>query len=358
MESTQLTIQEILAEYFDASALRLPPETLYRLEGAGLRSYYTYTPPVATKPKKGRVKKGVTPPAQPRGEVKFYISFTSLLHATLPTPPQLIQWMQKNGEQSEELKNERADYGTLMHITFERVLLALINRAKYNIDELPAEVLQYIEERDLQNIDWIKWLEDLKQDVLGFAQFITDYKVRPVAIEIPLKCDKYRVAGVLDLSCYMTIKEKGFWGEVYKSGERKGEPKETSKDMEVFAIVDFKSSRKGCYEENELQLKLHEIAWRENFPDFKDATIKLFNLRPKDWRTEPSYSLHDQTGKHDEREVALLADIYHHRNNTGAGERTLIGGVLDFTSGACDVSACYTRVSMENYILNKREEKK
>lgn len=134
----------------------------------------------------------------------------------------------------------------------------------------------------------------LQKGILAFAQFVKEYNVKPLAIELILTSDKYGVASPVDLICTMDIEEKGFFGEVYKSGVNKGEPKETKQERTITAIVDFKSS-KAFYDKHSLQLKLYKQMVSECYPDVKIEG--LYNWSPKDWTgTTPSYNLKEQSG--------------------------------------------------------------
>jgi hypothetical protein len=91
----------------------------------------------------------------------------------------------------------------------------------------------------------------------------------------------------------MTIEEKGFFGEVYKAGEKKGMPKESKQEKVVTAIVDFKSSENGFFDKHFFQLQLNKRIFEENYPD--RSIDRLFNWSPKAWISEPTFNLKDQT---------------------------------------------------------------
>ena len=59
-----MTVEEMTALFFDASALREPPYKIYQLNGNGHRYYYRY---------------------DEQGEPHFYPSVTTLLKQTMPT---------------------------------------------------------------------------------------------------------------------------------------------------------------------------------------------------------------------------------------------------------------------------------
>lgn len=210
-------IEEAKSIYFDEDALKLPPKQLYRLDYRGYRYYYSY---------------------DEEGKPKFYISATTMIKNSLPTPPQLIDWMASMGKyESKRYSKERADYGTFMHIQAADFMI----EGSYDLDSMDDKLKHFLEENNQPQSLYDKWIVDLKKDVLSFAQFAKDVDLKPIAIEITLSDDKMGVAGTIDIVAQMTIKVKGFWGETYKSGKRKGEDKETYKEIRILCIIDMKS---------------------------------------------------------------------------------------------------------------------
>lgn len=238
-----LTAQEMRAIYFDADALREPPYRLYRLDEQGYRYYYRIEGDRAV----------------------LYPSVTTLLRQTTPTSPFLIKWMVENGDAATEKRDMAAAYGTFMHIQFERLIIL----RTYDLDKAGAVLRDYMEQENIPDKYYFEWLPRIRKDILAFAQFIKDYNVKPLAVEISL-VSSLGYAGCIDLPCEMTSK-----GETFR------------------AIIDFKSGRNGFYEDYELQLGLYRDMWNENFPD--TPIKRIFNFAPKDWRKSPTYNLKEQT---------------------------------------------------------------
>ena len=280
------TVEEIKALFFNRSALREPPYKVYQLNSDGHRYYYRFE----------------------GGVPVFYPSVTTLLKQTMPTPPSLIDWMLTNGKDGAIEKRDRAAaYGTFMHIQFEQLLIS----RKYDFDNVPAILAAYMESENLPDRVFSEWYGKIRKDVLAFAQFVRDYEVKPLAIEIGLVNPEGRYAGCIDLPCEMTDPKSG----------------------EIFtAIVDFKSGRKGFYEEHELQLHLYRKMWNLNFPD--TPVQRVFNFSPKDWRTKPTYNLKDQTDSKNAEKLphllALAAIEDAKRDNTFV----IVHGQLDLDNGA------------------------
>lgn len=306
-----ITVEELGALYFNEDALKIQPRTVYRVGGTAERIYYTF---------------------DKTGDPFFYESVTTGLGKVMPMSPYLVKWIAETGlEDAELFKNERADYGTFLHIECSTLL---INKGVYDLDKVREKLKQFIEENGLP-ANFIYHEEELKKDILAFAQFCIEYKVKPLAIEIVLADEELGLGGALDLPCEMTIKTKGFWGEVYKSGDKKGTPKETFQDVTIRAVIDLKSGRKGFYDAHIHQLEIYRRIWNKHFPDMQIE--RIFNWSPKEWRgSTPTFTLTEQTG-HEELEklpfyLGLIALERKKRKNSVlvcSGEINLLEGSLN-----------------------------
>lgn len=301
-----MTTEEIKAIYFDTNALVEPPYKVYQLNSEGYRYYYRFE----------------------GGKPVFYPSVTTLLRMTTPTSPYLIDWMLANGKEGAvEKRDLAAAYGTFMHSQFE----ALIINRRYDFNAVPAVLSAYMERENLPEKVFSEWLPKVCKDVLAFAQFVKDWKVRPLAVEIGLVHPDSRYAGCIDLVGEMTNP---------KTGE------------DFRGIVDFKSGRKGFYEEHELQLHLYKPMWDVNYPEF--PIDKVFNFSPKDWRTKPTYNLKDQTDSPNAQKVphllALAAIEDEKRDNTV----TIVCGKLDLDNGEPEKNA--VTLSLSELVCKKAKE--
>jgi len=278
-----MTSEEILSIFFDEKALKEQPERVFRLDSSGHRYYYTFNE---------------------KGEAQFFVSVTTLIKQTTPTSPHLVKWIAEMGyEEAGEFTQERADYGTFMHAEIAKLLI----EREVDLDGMKERLRDFITDNELP-VGFMVHFDELKKDVAAFAQFAVDCNVRPLAIEIVLTHPRDGYAGALDLPCVMEIEQKGYWGEVYKSGAQKGKPKETKKKIEVVALVDFKSGRKGFYEDHEIQLAAYREMWNVHYPDLRIE--RMFNWSPKDWRGKvPTYNLKDQTESPNIEKLKHLVEI-------------------------------------------------
>ena len=302
-----MTVEEIRAVYFNADALKEPPYRVFQLNSDGYRYYYRFNAD---------------------GTPEFFPSVTTLLKQVMPTPPALLDWMVANGKEgSTEKRDLAAAYGTFMHGEFEKLI---INR-RYDFDSVPATLFAYMEREHVPESLFSQWLVKVRKDVLAFAQFVKDYNVKPLAVEIGLVHPKFRYAGCLDLPCVMT------------------DPK-TAKTFT--AIVDFKSGRKGFYEEHELQLHLYKDAWNywyESMP-----ITRVFNFSPKDWRKAPTYNLKDQTDSVNAKKLPYLLALASIEDEKRDNTLTIVRGVLDLDKGK--ISDNILNLSLAELIKKKAAE--
>lgn len=303
-----MTVEEIRAVYFNADALKEPAYRLFQLNSDGHRYYYRFND---------------------AGEPEFYPSVTTLLKQVMPTPPALLDWMIANGKDgSTEKRDLAAAYGTFMHGEFEKLI---INR-RYDFDSVPAALLAYMERENLPEKVFAEWLPKVRKDVLAFAQFIKDWNVKPLAVEIGLYHPKFHYAGCLDLPCVMTDPKTG---------------------KSFTALVDFKSGRKGFYEEHELQLHLYKDAWNcwyESMP-----ITRVFNFSPKDWRKAPTYNLKDQTDSVNAKKLPYLLALATIEDEKRDNTLTIVRGVLDLDKGK--ISDNILNLSLAELIKTKAAEK-
>ena len=322
-----MTAEEIKAEFFDADALQEQPEPVYRLDSSGHRYYYTF---------------------DENGEPKFYVSVTTLIKQTLPTSPQLIKWIADMGyDESQRYAAERAAYGTFMHAQIGELLITKC----YDLDSLRDRLKSYIESEKLPS-DFINYADDLKKDLLAFAQFAKDVDLKPLAIEIVLTNKRDNYAGAIDLVAEITIEEKGFFGEYYKTGAKAGEPKETKRQRRVRAIIDFKSGRKGFFPEHEVQLAAYQIMWNMNFEQY--PVEKLYNWSPKDWRGKtPSYNLKDQTESKNAKKLPYLIELARIEDEKRDNTIVSCNGVIEL--GTTDLADNITELSLAEVVKKHKE---
>ena len=193
---------------------------------------------------------------------------TNVTSATMPTSPFLIDWIAKHGkEKAEQIKNDRAEYGTVLHVLISTYLL-------YNEVDVNAVIDNICE---FNNYDKSKLnIFELQKDLLSFIQFTIDKEVKAHAIEYQVYNNLF--AGTIDLICEMNF-----------NGKR------------VNAIVDYKSGRNGFYDSHRVQLH----AYKSLLKECQNLDVDMvFNFSPKDYITKdwqltenikPTYNLENQS---------------------------------------------------------------
>jgi hypothetical protein len=302
--ATGITIEKLFPMFFDVAKLLHQPDPIYRMDMKGNRYYYRFEDE----------------------EPIFYTSVTTMIRNTMPTSPYLIQWLiSKGGDGGKEEAEERASYGTFLHAQCADLLI----NGVYDLDTLPDRLGLFLLKEKIENNKG--WEDDLKKDILAFAQFMIDYNVKPLAIEIILYHPTHGYAGALDLVCELDFEEKGCFGETYASGINKGQPKESKRIIRINAILDVKSGRKGFYESHEIQLVAYREMWQIHFPYVK--IDKILNWSPKEWRLTPSYNLKDQTDSKNLNKLPHLVELSKIEASKRSDILTVVSGKIDLTKG-------------------------
>jgi hypothetical protein len=295
---------EMLTAMFLNQDVIRQPAPLYRLDSGNHRYYYRF---------------------DENDEPVFYTSVTTMIKNTLPTSPYLIKWLADKGEEEGRAEAaHRALYGTFLHTCCVELMIM----GKFDLDGLSEKLTIFLtKEKAVPGDDWVG---ELKKDILAFAQFMIDYQVKPLAVEICLWHPE-GFAGAIDIVCELSVEEKGFFGETYLTGANKGRPKESKQIRRMNAVVDIKSGRKGFYESHEVQLGAYLEMWRHHYPDV--PIDRLYNFAPKDWRSTPSYNLKDQTGSKNIKKLPYLVSLAEIEDDKRENIVTVLSGVIDLTKG-------------------------
>lgn len=282
--------------------------------------------------------------------VDFYPSVTTIIDNTTPTSFGLKKLLGDLGVKGfYQMMKEKAKYGTFLHILISDYLKSGNTKEEryFDLDEINGRITLFAEENNIDfNIsDW-EW--NIKKDLASLIQFIWDYDVEPIAIEMvgTYKDSKYKFAGAIDLICEMTIKEKGFWGETYKSGTKKDEPKETYQERRVTALIDFKSGKSGFFPDHEIQLQMYKIM-AEYSLGIKPE--KLYNVAPKAWEKVPTYHIKDQTDSIHAKKIPFLLGAF----NVEWEEPKALMLINGKINGNQNMDKVCQIVPAKEYVLNK-----
>lgn len=284
--------EEIKAQFFNETAILEKPRQIFRLQYEGNRYYYTFNE---------------------ENEPRFFISITSLTDKQAPKGAHLIKWMADKGiEAAEAHRDKRAEYGTFMHIACGELLL----NKRYELELLPMRLEEYLRSSHLP-LQWInEFAPELRKDLLSFAQFLKDYEVEPICIEMALASEEYGCATTIDIVCRMN------------AAHYDKTPEESRK--KIWAIVDMKSGKKGFQETHEVQLFMGKLAFEENFPS-SPKIDKMFNWAPSDWWKAPSYKLKDQTKGKGAKKLSHYLALQAIDEDGSEKYITVTGGTIDLT---------------------------
>lgn len=284
---SNITHELITNDWFDETAIRLPNYRVGRVNFQAGRSYIKL------------LEDGTL--AQP---FRLYTSLTTAINASLPTPDTLMDWKFKHGKkESQRLTTLAQHYGTMMHLEIAKYCIEKV----YNLDGVDAVIENYTSEHNYWEPECgYEWPTKLKQDMLAFIQFSFDYEIVTQGIEVVLLSER-GFGTMIDWVGLITVDEKGEWGEVYKSGARKGEPKITTQRVQKRACINFKSGRKGFYESHEIQIECERQLWEENFPDMPIDIAA--NWAPADWISVPGYKFKAWEGGARAEEVTAILSL-------------------------------------------------
>jgi hypothetical protein len=219
------------------------------------------------------------------------MGITSFANVILPKGAGFMQWLKTNGMESENIADEKADYGTLMHVIFSTIAQG---REVVSLDRQPMLELarNHVKQRHLNAFD--AYLLELQKSALQFASFCIEREVVFHGIEL---------STINNADCIADTKD--FIVEMLFNGKR------------VKAIIDAKSSfgkegKKQYFDNHLFQL----FGQRRNLavlnPEWSDCM--LFNYAPTNFTgttiPEASQALTNQTTKNIFVEQPGLYDLY------------------------------------------------
>lgn len=330
---SDILIENVPYEFITDGFIR-PTAPIRRFSQGGKRFYYTVD--------------------ETSGEVTLYSSGTTLIKDGYAESEMALEdWRNKlkaEGKNPTAELNYLAMRGTLLHI----LAGDYIQQKEIYIGDLN----KYFSEWHPEVTSEPFYLEVVKKDslwlqkgLMAFAQWVKDYNVKPLAIELIMKSDIYQVASPIDLICTMDYTEKGFFGELYKTGEKKGQPKESKRTRQVTAIVDLKSTKSGFYDKHALQLLLYRRMVHENYPDIEITA--LYNWSPKEWTSDtPTYNFKEQTDSKLER---LAETVFEQGRLKHEGKEPYVNIVPDKLLFGMDFS--YRKVPLTEFLKQHHGEK-
>ena len=202
----------------------------------------------------------------------------------------LERWRGSLGnEEADRYMDDRALYGTLLHILFaeylRRVQMHGRGAALLYQEEVVSAAKSYADGFGL-GLGWVRAnIIELQKDLIALHTFVNVYDFEPYLIEKTIFHGGQKYAGTIDIFGKMWFGER--YGETAKKALQLKDPKSARRD---WAQIDLKSGKSATlYPGQELQLVLNADAIEWQFPEIKVAGS--FKLAPKDWQTRPGFHL-------------------------------------------------------------------
>lgn len=208
-------------------------------------------------------------------------SLTTTIDAIMAPSRHLVSWREglvgAVGKQGlDEIMEQLADYGTRAHTWVARFLL----EGKINWAEVKKETYDAIIEAGFpKRVAEVAGAE-MQEDVASYLQFLEDYRVVVLAVEVPVWYRKF--ATLIDLIVEM---DATAYGSEIPPDKRKRHR----------AIINIKTGKKGFHETHELQLIGEMMAHNHVYPGQQIG--KIYNLAPGAFKGKPTYKLQDWASK-------------------------------------------------------------
>lgn len=325
-----MTFENVFTEWFDEDALRLPDYKVGRVNFGQGRSYI-------------RINEG----GELESPLRLYTSLTTAINSCAPMEAPLLEWHCKHGlQESGRLTKVAQMYGTLLHLEIGKFLKEKV----YDFDTTTQVVEDYTSTEDFWEVECKDWAMKLKYDMAAFIQFFIDYEIVPLGIEYVLLSDK-GFGTLIDLVCRITVSEDGLdHNDPYKTGPRKGEPRDVKVRVQKTAIINFKSGRKGFFRANGIQIECERQLWEENFPDM--PIDMAMNWAPNEWTSNPGYHVKDWKGDICQEEVDAVLMLARVRYASKAENKSYLN-ITGVVSTGESLSAALQRESIAEYCNRK-----
>lgn len=226
-------------------------------------------------------------------------SITTFLDAVMPPNYFLKTWRESKIEElgtvqaATDFVKATADFGTGLHIAVADFCRdGFVDWMKFE-----AWAFDYLIGMGLNGHGLNAGAEELTRDFAAIVQFLADYEVRVLAVEIPVfSADGY--ATLIDLVVEM-------------NAMKYTEKTEPEKRKRIKAGINLKSGKKGFYETHLFQLIGERQAFNETYGHAVGfELVEVYNLAPTNWIKEPNYKAERQTDKIAEQGLDAQFDLF------------------------------------------------
>ena len=192
----------------------------------------------------------------------------------------LVSWrkdMQKKlgADNFDTYMQQMANFGTENHITYDMMV-----KGEATEENLTAAIKAFALQSGFTKVAEYKAIETAKKNLLAFRQFNLDYSIEVFA------CEQMVTSQTLGISTPVDILATGMFQT------KKGGPKE-----KCWFLGNLKSSENAQNHGWQCATELY-CAWQSIVPQMlaiEQLNIIVGTIRPKDWRTEPTFEFKDYT---------------------------------------------------------------
>lgn len=214
---------------------------------------------------------------------KLYMG-TGMVTGVMPTEKSLQRHREKHGtEFSDHELAMWSLYGSFSDTCIGNFIRA--GEIEGGMDELAVRLKEYfytqqffINEREFNHM-----AKSIKKDMLGFLKFVKDRNVEFVFTQFPVISEIDRMCTPVDIGLFMDT-----WISVDKFKKDGELSKQKAKEIQrVFALFNYKSGR--IYKNYAIASRAELNMFKENYPEFTDMPVQVYNLTITEWKTTNSW---------------------------------------------------------------------
>ena len=218
-----------------------------------------------------------------------YMSLTTLLSNTMPTPKALIKWRDKvmedfsgDAQLVDEFVEMTADFGTYLHIA----CADYVRNGSVNWGDFETDARQWLLHNGFKNEVLYMAAQELMSDFAAIAQFLRDYDVKVHAVELPVSYKNV-------MTCNDLVVDKLVRPIVADTEAERIDKIQDAKRHN--AIINLKSGKKGFFDTHLIQLAGERECFNATYGGVFPSIDVCINVAPKDWIKAPTYKVKEYT---------------------------------------------------------------
>ncbi len=178
-------------------------------------------------------------------------------------------------EQFDKFMQSMADFGTSGHILYD-----LMVQGKASEESLVSSMQAFALEHNLSKVTAFKAMETSKKNLLSFRAFNAEHEIEVFA------CEQMVTSATLGISTPVDILATGMF-----------QTKKGGKKEKCWLLGNLKTSENAQNHSYQCAIELY-CSWQSIVPQMlaiEDLPIVVGTIRPKDWRTEPTFEFKPYT---------------------------------------------------------------